>query len=142
MVRAVRPPNAWADAQRAFHGRYLADPDALPHLHVHVRWWVNDRPAGVVIALAGIVGRWLRGRGFSEGTHIAVYSATARSPARPVIVFPVADGMFDRPAGSCDAVIVGEVGRNGVCCLELPDATVIWPTYNPMVPTGRTVPAP
>ena len=145
MVRAIRPPNAWAEAQRAFRLDYQAEPDALPRQRVVVRWWVNGAPTGVGRGagfLAEILSRWWRGRMVAEGTYVAVYAPTARPPARPVVVFPVADASFAALAGSCDAVVVGEVGLNGVCCVELPDGTVIWPIYNPVVPTGRSVPAP
>jgi hypothetical protein len=98
--------------------------------------------AGIVIGLARLLHRWRRGRLLAEGTYVAVYAATSRPPARPVIVFPVADNLFKEPEGGCDAVVVGEVGLNAVCCLELPDGTVIWPTYNPVVPTGPTIPPP
>jgi hypothetical protein len=144
MVRAIRPPNAWAEAQRAFRLDYEADPDALPRQHVVVRWWVNAAPGGGsrLGFLAQILSRSWRGRMVAEGTYVAIYAPTARPPARPVVVFPVADASFEAPAGSGDAVVVGEVGLNGVCCVELPDGTVIWPIYNPVVPTGRSVPAP
>ena len=145
MVRAIRPPNAWPQAQRAFRLDYDATPEALPRQRAVVRWWVNGAPTAggrVVGFLAEVLLRSWQGRMVAEGTYVAIYAPTARPPARPVVVFPVEDGSFDELAGSCDAVVVGEVGLNGVCCVELPDGNVVWPIYNPVVPTGRSVPAP
>lgn len=126
----------------------MTDPDRATRQHVHVRWWFNRGPdfgagggglAGVVTTLQ----RWWRGQEVPEGIQVAVYAPTAKPPAQPVIVFPVATDAFDEPDGVSEAVIIGEVGLNGVCCLELPDGALIWPTFNPVVPTTtRPVPAP
>lgn len=126
----------------------MTDPDRATRQHVHVRWWFNrgafDHGGGAAGGLAGLttmLHRWWRGNEVAEGTQVAVYAPTAKPPAQPVIVFPVAPDAFDEPNGSSEAVIIGEVGLNCVCCLELPDGALIWPTYNPVVPTTtRPVP--
>jgi hypothetical protein len=107
-------------------------------------WWVNSPPrfrgVGVVdmvlnllITLAQFVSRTWRGRRFAEGTYVAAYEPETMSDGRPLVVFRVADGSLNSLVGSCNAVIVGEVGLNGTCCLELPDGTVVWPIYNPVI---------
>jgi hypothetical protein len=142
VVRAIRQPNEWPGAQRAFRAGYLSDPDAAIRQQVHVRWWFNRGPGPSLVGFVVSLHRWWRGQEVVEGTQVAVYAPTAKPPARPVIVFPVADDAFDEPAGTSDATIIGEVGLNGVCCLELPDGRLVWPTHNPVVPTSSPAPAP
>jgi hypothetical protein len=124
---------------------YLTDRDGPTRQHVLIRWWSNSASLANGGPLGGVIttiGRWWRGHQADEGTYAAVYAPTVKGPAQPVIVFPVANDAFEEPAGNSEAVVVGEVGLNGVCCLELPDGSTIWPTHNPVVPTSRlTVPS-
>jgi len=148
VVRAIRPPTDWPVAQREFRERYTADPSAAHRQDARVRWWANPPPTaggtiGIAAGLSAVLGRWSAGRGMSEGTFVAVYAPTTGPGARPVMVFPVSDDPALPPgSGSGDATIAGEVGLNACCCVEIPDGPVLWPSYNPIVPTGRFVPAP
>jgi hypothetical protein len=136
----MRPAEGWAEAQRAFRAGYSAEPGSLARQPVGVRWWTNPALGGAgVLGLGGLLRRWWRGRGVSEGTYVALYAPAPAPEARPVVVFPVADGSIGEPSGSCEGVLVGELGLNGVCCLELGGGVVVWPTYNPVVPTGRRI---
>jgi hypothetical protein len=149
VVQAIRPPGAWPKAQREFRERYDADPSAVPRHDAHVEWWVNMPPAlgppgllGLVGGLAGVLGRWWAGRGMTEGGFVAVFAPTTLPGARPVMVFPVGEDVDlpDAPNGmaSGPAVVAGEIGLNACCCVELPTGPVLWPAYNPTIPSTRS----
>lgn len=150
MVQAIRAPGQWARAQREFREGYEADPEGVVRQDAHIEWWVNQEPAaqrrapgilGLFAGLGGLLGQWWAGRGMSEGGFVAVYAPTTAPGARPVMVFPVSEEITlpvgANGAGTGPGVVAGEIGLNGCCCVELPDGTVLWPAYNPTVPTIR-----
>lgn len=148
MGQPIRKPTAWAAAQRDFRQLYQRNGRSLQRQPARIRWWTNnealapERFTALAITAVGTLRRWRSGKGTVEGTYVAVYAPSAAPGARPVVCFAVPNGSFAEPAGSSDAMVVGEVGLNGVCCVELPDGTIIWPSYNPTVPTGRFPGAP
>jgi hypothetical protein len=147
-AQAIRRPTAWAMAQREFRLRYRRDPRSLRREPAIIRWWTNRQAASpqrftaVASTAVGRLRTWRAGRGTHERTYVAVYAPTADVGAKPVVCFPVANGSFPVAAGSSDAVVVGEIGLHGVCCIELPDGSSVWPVYSPTVPVGRLPGAP
>jgi len=161
-VQAIRPPRAWAEAQQAFRLAYRRRSTMLRRQPARIRWWTNrdavppERFTALAATSFGQLRRWRsapgsgqdagrgqgQGRARTEGTYVAVYAPSAAPGARPVVCFAARNGSFTEPAGSSDAMVVGEIGLNAVCCIELPDGSTIWPSHNPTVPLGRFPGAP
>jgi len=108
----VRGPNEWPAAQRALH-EAIDDGAAVPRRPVRLVWWrVHE-------------------------TWAAVYG-TDGDLDEPLAVFPVGDQL--EGDGTAPAHLLGEVGMNAACAVELGDGRRVWPRYNPV--TGRWAPRP
>ena len=141
---SMRRPTEWAAAQRAFHEAYDAAA-AFPRTEVYWRvvrggrlWW-RGGPAPlipkVLVPLAWVAARLVRGRMLNERPMLAVWDRDAAPGAPAVIVFDVAPV----PAASeGHGVLVGELAPNGALCIEHGE-DVLWPVYNPLAPS-RAVP--
>ena len=112
----VRGPNEWPAAQRALHEAIDAGA-AVPRRPVRLVWW----PV----------------REYGANAWVAVYEP--EGPAgEALMVFPVADQLDGN--GTTPGTLLGEVGVNAACAVELADGRTVWPRYNPVV--GRRAPQP
>jgi hypothetical protein len=120
----VRGPNEWPAAQRALH-EAIDGGAAMPRRPVRVVWWtaapLYDPDA------------W----GVKFEAWVAVYEPEGAA-GEALMVLPVADQLDG--AGTTPATLLGEVGMNAACAVELADGRTVWPRYNPVV--GRWAPQP
>jgi hypothetical protein len=109
----LRRASEWPEAQRRLREAVSAGV-VLPRRPVHIVWWTAP------VLLSDDV-----------DLRVAVYDAQPGPGEEPLCVFPVAHPGPLSGAGEGPAVVVGEVGLNAVCGVELPGGSVVWPTYNP-----------
>jgi hypothetical protein len=121
-MAVLREPNTWATAQAEFRRAFAARGAEAPRTAVWVEWWRGRRDDRVLRE--------------EPRTWVAVYDVKDHQQSSPLMVFPI-DADLDPKSGASEGVVVGEVGLNAVCCVEVGGATV-WPTYNPV---PRTRPA-
>jgi hypothetical protein len=109
----LRRASEWPEAQRRLREAVSAGA-VVPRRPVHIVWWTAP------VLLSDDV-----------DLRVAVYDARPGPRDGPACVFPVAHPGPLSGAGEGPAVVVGEVGLNAVCGVELPGGSVVWPTYNP-----------
>jgi len=119
----IESPGSWPDRQRAFHQEYDRDPESLPRQRVV--WQIVAAPAAVELLSA------LNWRDIDPPV-LGVWREHAPLGEPAMLIFEVES----LPAeGQGSGVVVGEAAPNGALCIELPSGLVLWPTYNPRVPT-------
>jgi hypothetical protein len=140
LVMADRPI-AWADAQRAFHDTYRADPAGLPRCDVHWRSIerVPDPYGPGVLGLAGIL-RWATSRSARRQVRnraplLAVWKTGAPADAEASLVFEVSSSPNTSEG---DGILVGDLAPNAGLCIETTAGEVLWPTCNPVDPVKGT----
>lgn len=156
-MASLRPPSAWADAQRAFHLAYDADPGSFERQPVAVTWltrgsldpmpqpdplWDGAPPRtrgrgsspllGIPHVLGGFLWRllssWRYGVTPDDGLEVTV----TRTSDGAGMTFNLADDPApSSPQGTSTGVLVGELGMNAVACLEI-DGRVLWPIGPPI----------
>ena len=141
MTRPVRPPNQWADAERAFHEAYDVDGTDLPRWDAWYRLRYTVEPGHfarpLFVEVVELVDRLLHRHpeepSSGDIADIALWPLDADPGDRSPLWFE-ADGLACAGLPHAgQAIIVGEPVVNGVLCLEVGDRT-IWPTYNPQEP--------
>lgn len=144
---AVRGPNEWPEAQRAFGARLQAG-DVPPETPVRARWVSNEQssfggglgpngPIALVVKAALALGRRkTRGPG---GAYVLVWlEGTAMTEPADLIV-PVDPDDLPSPSGETDpgdAVVLGEVAPNGALAVDLGGGVIVLPSFNPQVAWG------
>ena len=155
-MATLRPPSAWADAQREFHLAYDRDPTGFIRHPVAVRWLTRgeldpypepdqifegiDRPqargAAPLIGIPHVLGgfflrllsAWRLGTVPHDGLEVTVVDAFGDRMS--FTVDPEIEPLQRK--GETLAILVGEIGMNAVACLEI-DGQVLWPTMPPVV---------
>lgn len=155
-MASLRPPSAWADAQRAFHRAYDADPTPFNRHPVTVTWrtrgtldpnpapdalWEGapqrvDRGTGPILGVVHVLGGFLWRLASSWRHGFTPDDGLAVTVTRPSDGASMTFGLADDPApyvpqGRSTGVLVGEFGMNAAACIEI-DGQVLWPISPPV----------
>jgi hypothetical protein len=143
LLPSVRHPNLWADAQRELASKV---PETAPRTRVHACWWLATESGiarlgghGAVHLIFIPVYLWAIARRVRQGPpggFVAIFRSgdDADRGDPPILVCEVQPDDLPSPTGGGEAIVVGELARNGALVVEI-DGRRVLPIHNPAAPT-------
>lgn len=143
LLPSIRHPNRWADAQRELASDV---PEAAPRTAVHVCWWLATESGvarlgghGVIYLILVPVYLWAAARRLWQGPpggYIAIFrkGVEADRGEPPILVCEVEPGDLPSTKGRSEAIVVGELARNGALAIEV-EGRRIFPIRHPAAPS-------